>query len=391
MTGKATIWTGIIDLHQGDRGKIIFTRQGSAISGMMQVRRDDQLFKPNKIDGTWSGSEIQFTRYLNATTIQPFEGQADTEPNYAVLINGRFAHKLQGCWSALIHHPSNSPQKTEAPVVDLAVNNLRVFTVGELLRARAAADNGQKVISQTNIFFDGKMVTSEQGRSCEYVRKLEEPGRHCLQAEAVSMTGRRVRSEVVTIMVNPTKKAGPYITSQITPRAPTEQDKIEFAAEAIHLAGVSEISHHINGRRVSICQDSRCVVKKGPFHAGKITWRVSALSVDGGETYGHERQIVIARKAVGSCRIAGKAVGPACILAQEYRVLLYGPDNPLNFRDSTEFDSKGRFAFPNLPEGKYRLAVESETENSPAAINPSHLEIACTGAGINNIEIAFSK
>src|SRR4051794_21095680 len=84
----AETWDGDIDLHQGDRGTISFNREVSAITGRVRVRRG-QSEQEHSIDGTWTGAQIRFTRRLDASSIQPFEGTASPVGPDHVIMSGR--------------------------------------------------------------------------------------------------------------------------------------------------------------------------------------------------------------------------------------------------------------------------------------------------------------
>ena len=92
-----------------------------------------------------------------------------------------------------------------------------------------------------------------------------------------------------------------------------------------------------------------------------------------------------------SCDNAGYDQRALRLYQQTYdlRRKVLGPDNLDKSRESIPFDSKGRFSFPNLPVGQYRLVIDTKAD-TPVRPSPSHIEIACSGAGVNNLEIKFS-
>lgn len=94
------IWQCTLDLHQGDTGTLEFRRTGSAITGKTIVHRGENTFE-NIIQGTWSGSTIEFWRELTPSSSgQHFRGIAVSTEGNKVKMAGRFANQFAGVWSA---------------------------------------------------------------------------------------------------------------------------------------------------------------------------------------------------------------------------------------------------------------------------------------------------
>ena len=139
-------------------------------------------------------------------------------------------------------------------------------------------------------------------------------------------------------MVHPTAKPGPALTTKIQPYHPTSQDKIRFTAKARHSSGVESVTIFINNRIVKTCSRDRCEYVGGPYNAGKIVWRVSAKSRDGGVTYGYDKTIEIVSLETGTCSISGKVYGSGVGSTQVFFVALYGPNDFTLHRETKHFD-----------------------------------------------------
>jgi hypothetical protein len=285
-------WEGDIDLHQGDRGTVSFTRAGSAITGRIRVLRNE-LPQEHSIDGTWSGDQVRFTRHLSSTSIQPFEGTASQDGPDHVTMSGRFAANLAGEWSAECRRTGSSP------------------------------------------------------------------------------------------------KAGPSLERRITPYHPTERDQITFSAVASHSSGVRDVTHVINGAVARSCPGDRCIHVAGPFPAGTITWLVSARSNDGGEQPGHEHTIVITPVSAGTCRLRCRATGPQADRAPVFFVVVSRSDDPGRSVATKPFTSAGTVEFDNLPEGRFRLRVDSRADIAVRA-RPTSQEVTCQEGQLAEARFEFS-
>lgn len=163
----AETWDGDIDLHQGDRGTISFTREVSAITGRIRVRRG-QSEQEHSIDGTWTGDQIRFTRRLDASSIQPFEGTASAAGPDHVIMSGRFAANLAGEWSADCRRTSQGPKPT-GPNLDLRFAPFHP-TADDRITFSATAQHSSGVRDVTH-FINGKAV-----RTCTTERCIHEAG-----------------------------------------------------------------------------------------------------------------------------------------------------------------------------------------------------------------------
>jgi ribosomal protein L7/L12 len=94
---RADSWICTVDLHQGDTGKMEFTRRGVDIRGAMLITRGPQK---HGISGTWKGDSIRFVRVLGQNSRQQFEGTVSRTSGGQVRMAGRFAHEFSGVWSA---------------------------------------------------------------------------------------------------------------------------------------------------------------------------------------------------------------------------------------------------------------------------------------------------
>jgi hypothetical protein len=285
-------WEGDIDLHQGDRGTVSFTRAGSAIAGRMRVLRNE-LPQEHSIDGTWSGDQVRFTRHLSSTSIQPFEGTASQDGPDRVTMNGRFAANLAGEWSAECRRIGSSP------------------------------------------------------------------------------------------------RPGPNLELRITPYHPTERDRITFSATARHSSGVRDVTHVINGKAARTCPGEVCIHETGPFPAGTITWLVAARSNDGGEQPGHERTIVITPVSAGRCRLRCRATGPQANRASVFFVVVSRSDDPGRSVATKPFTNAGTAEFDDLPEGRFRVRVDTRAD-IPVRVRPSSQDVTCREGQLAEAVFGFS-
>lgn len=99
---------------------------------------------------------------------------------------------------------------------------------------------------------------------------------------------------------------------------------------------------------------------------------------------------VIKKPATGKCSISGKAYGPAVKAAKAFFVMLYGPDNLSVQREIKRFDREGGYTFTGLPEGKYKLVVDSKSDIAVGP-HPSYRVVRCSGSNpaLLNIDFEF--
>ncbi|OGF65080.1 MAG: hypothetical protein A2Y62_19900 [Candidatus Fischerbacteria bacterium RBG_13_37_8] len=97
-------WKCTIDLHQGDSGTMEINRNDAAIEGKIIVQRGAETNDPVTFEtpfhGKWEGNTIDFTRLLSQTSQQPFNGSVSPVEDNKVTMQGRFAAKFSGTWSA---------------------------------------------------------------------------------------------------------------------------------------------------------------------------------------------------------------------------------------------------------------------------------------------------
>lgn len=93
------------------------------------------------------------------------------------------------------------------------------------------------------------------------------------------------------------------------------------------------------------------------------------------------------RPATGKCSISGKVYGPAVKAARAFFVMLYGPDNLSALREIKKFDREGGYTFTGLPEGKYKLVVDSKSD-SAVGPHPSYRTVQCSSSNstVQNVD-----
>ena len=116
--GPQEKWTGTIDLHQGETGRIEITRADGAISGRILIKRGGTLIE-TPIRGEWAQSGIVFSRSLSATSSQPFKGVVTAVDARHVAMEGQFAAGFSGRWTsecALVADPSDQMRREPPPL-----------------------------------------------------------------------------------------------------------------------------------------------------------------------------------------------------------------------------------------------------------------------------------
>lgn len=271
---------------------------------------------------------------------------------------------------------------TESPKAYIEVEGILVFTVGDKIKIRASAEDNVKV-AKIYVYVDGRLVKTCKAWQCWYSQALTQAGPHKCWSVAEDTSGNRAQSKTLEFMVHPTAKPGPALTTKIQPYHPTSQDKIRFTAEARHSSGVESVTIFVNNRTVKTCSRDRCEYVGGPYNAGKIVWRVSAKSRDGGVTYGYDKMIEIASLETGTCSITGKVYGSGVGSAQVFFVALYGPNDFTLHRETKHFDQTGRYSFIGLPNGRYKLVVDTRADIFIGP-HPSSRIVECRGGAITN-------
>jgi hypothetical protein len=100
FSNQKAIWTGTIDLHQGDTGIIEISREeGGRIAGKIVVRRGDSTIE-TPIQGEWAQNSIVFNRVLSETSFQPFKGTVTILDAHHVKMEGQFAVGFSGHWTS---------------------------------------------------------------------------------------------------------------------------------------------------------------------------------------------------------------------------------------------------------------------------------------------------
>lgn len=402
-------WNCEIDLHQGDEGELNFSRKGGGIDGLMTVRRGSQS---HRISGAWEGSFITFTRTLSpATSIQRFAGAAMRGDDGVVRMGGRFAASYRGIWSAECH-PTTTPgdgltstADSEGPSIRLRARGDRSLTAGESLVLRADAKDATGV-REVRMLLNGEVVLTCPGTPCNYSFEADREGLFQAQAVAVDTLGNESRSNAVSFEVKggvsrPAAPVPPSMTRQIRPRRPTSDDQVSFRVNASHDSGIRDVLIYVNNRLVQRCGDGSCSYTGGPYPAGSLNWSAVASSRDGGVNRSEVSRLDIAAAAEradnpigtdsataqGRCTIAGRAAGRRADLAYIYSVSLFGPDDLNRYRADTRI-ADGNFRFDGLPEGRYRLVVDTRAD---VAINvrPNRTTVNCRGAGPGPVVINF--
>jgi hypothetical protein len=400
-------WTCTLDLHQGDRGSLSFVAAESGISGETAVQRGDTEMR-HRISGSWKGDRVSFRRDLGGGTVQDFVGISVRTEGGDVKMAGRFAHAFAGVWSAdcqlerTVSGPEPQASRRQVlrdrkermarepvragvlaldrtpPKVSVKVDGILVRTVGDSIDFRATAEDEGKLSSVT-LFVDGRAVRTCNVWDCPYRLTAEKPGKLRAWATAKDAAGNEGRSEEIELMVHPTDKPGPALTIRTQPYEPTTADRVRFIASGSHSTGVESITIHVGGRAVKTCRAASCEFVGGPYRAGVLQWRISARSLDGGETYGHENELrVTAAPASGSCVLTGRAVGPRADVADVFFANIYGPDDKNLFRETAHFDRSGSFHSSGLPDGEYWLVLDTRGDLA-VGVEPRQRTVRCSG------------
>ncbi len=394
------VWTCSLDLQQGDQGTLSFIKAGSGISGETVVQRRDIEMR-HRISGSWEDAHVRFRRNLSGSTFQAFVGVAVRDDDGDVKMGGRFANA--GEWSADCElagtvggsEKERERRRTDLPAADntppqvsVDVEGILVRTVGDRVDLRATAEDDGEVAS-TTLFLGGHAVRTCQAWMCPYSFTVAEAGRLELWATAEDAAGNEARSETVRMMVHPTDKPGPALHLRAQPYEPTSGDRVRFDARASHSSGVESVTFHVDGRAVKTCRAASCEYLGGPYPAGVVRWRVSAKSRDGGESYGSERELrITAAPARGSCVLKGRATGPRAEAADIFFANVYGPDDPSKFRETVRFDRAGRFRSSGLPDGQYRLVVETRADLA-VGVRPRQRTVRCRGGSAPEMLFEF--
>jgi hypothetical protein len=148
---------------------------------------------------------------------------------------------------------------------------------------------------------------------------------------------------------------------------------------------VESITIYVNGQAVQTCNKNHCEYVGGPYGGPEISWRVSAKSRDGGETYGVDRSVPIVHVQTGSCSISGKVSGPGTRLVKGFFIILYGPDNLSFYRGVESFNQEGLYSFPDLPAGKYKLVIDTKADTTIGPY-PAYRVVECRTGPLDNVD-----
>lgn len=85
-----------------------------------------------------------------------------------------------------------------------------------------------------------------------------------------------------------------------------------------------------------------------------------------------------AASSSGACVITGRARGPRANTSRVFFINVYGPDDDEHFRETAPFDAEGRYRVSGLPEGRYRLVIDTRTDIA-VVTEPRTRTIDCRG------------
>ncbi|MGD9347498.1 MAG: hypothetical protein PVH84_16655 [Candidatus Aminicenantes bacterium] len=100
------------------------------------------------------------------------------------------------------------------------------------------------------------------------------------------------------------------------------------------------------------------------------------------------------QSVAGTCAISGTAKGMHTERASLYSVVLYGPNDFTIKTGVARFDSKGRFLFSSLPEGRYKIVIspdpgKADMGSVPKPPKQSGSIIECKSGETKHIDIFF--
>lgn len=277
-----------------------------------------------------------------------------------------------------------------APDVSITSDSLRSKTIGDAIRVKVTATDAVGVTAIA-VFVNDEQVTQCAATSCSYEENPRRSGPRNYRAVAFDAAGNLGNSKTLTIMVHASSKPGPSLSVRTDPYHPTPGDTVSFIGHGSHPAGVKDISLYINGKITKICRTSPCTFAGGPYHSGRISWRFSARSNDGGETYGSTNYLDFPEvpDRQGSCTITGSAYGLKSSEARVFHISLYGPDASGSFRQNTRFSNMGQYRFSQLPPGRYRLVIDSIAD-SGITVQPGSTVVHCQGSQTATAHFQFN-
>ena len=91
--------------------------------------------------------------------------------------------------------------------------------------------------------------------------------------------------------------------------------------------------------------------------------------------------------AKGTCTISGTATGPRADVSTIFSAILYGPNTLTRHRATARFTG-GRFQFTDLPDGQYRLVIDTRAD-TPVRVTPNPQTVTCAGGAVPDLRIEF--
>ena len=188
---------------------------------------------------------------------------------------------------------------------------------------------------------------------------------------------------------DPSAGAGPALRRRVEPYQPSSNDSVRFIVEGSHPTGVRQITIYVNGKPIRTCSSRVCEATGGPYPAGTMRWRASAVAGNGHINEGSEARVVISSAApvLAACTISGAATGPSSNHADIFIVFLYGPNNDNRLRAEQRIRSR-QFQFRNLPDGRYRLWTDTRGE-SLIRVTPPTRWVHCRGGPLTGVDFHF--
>jgi hypothetical protein len=87
----------------------------------------------------------------------------------------------------------------------------------------------------------------------------------------------------------------------------------------------------------------------------------------------------------GNCSISGKVFGSGAGAAGVFSVNLYGPNDFKVFKGKKKFDNAGQYSFPGLPNGKYKLVVDTKADIAVGP-HPNFKIVDCVGGAVTGVD-----
>jgi hypothetical protein len=97
---------------------------------------------------------------------------------------------------------------------------------------------------------------------------------------------------------------------------------------------------------------------------------------------------ILKKTITGKLSISGKVYGSGLKSAKAFFIMLYGPDNLSSLQDIKKFDREGGYTFTGLPEGKYRLVVNSKSDGAVGP-HPAYRIVRCSSDNLATQNVNF--